>query len=306
MSDSRPILVTGSHRSGTTWVGKMLAASPRVAYISEPLNVNHRPGVFSAPVPYWYQVINENNETKYLPAFQSLLEYRYHVFDEIKSLRSHKDAARMGRDALIFAKGKVLKQRPLLKDPFAVFSATWFAQRLNCHIVITVRHPAAFAGSLKKLNWPFDFANLLNQRGEVPGLTAQDSAEMEAMDSRDIIGQAALLWRIIHRFVHLTRNLFPLFNIVRHEDLSLDPLAGYADLYEKLGLQFTEDVQRTILNSSSAENPAELSRQTVHSVKLDSRASVGSWKKKLGADEIARIREITAPVSGYFYSDAEW
>ncbi len=37
MSDTlHPILVTGTHRSGTTWVGKMLAAGPSTAYISEP------------------------------------------------------------------------------------------------------------------------------------------------------------------------------------------------------------------------------------------------------------------------------
>ena len=50
----RPILVTGAHRSGTTWVGKMLAASREVAYISEPLNKWHRPGVMAIPVEYWY------------------------------------------------------------------------------------------------------------------------------------------------------------------------------------------------------------------------------------------------------------
>ena len=33
-----PILVTGSHKAGTTWVGEMLAASRRVGYISEPFN----------------------------------------------------------------------------------------------------------------------------------------------------------------------------------------------------------------------------------------------------------------------------
>ena len=37
MIDTKPILVTGSHRSGSTWVGKMLATSPSVNYIHEPL-----------------------------------------------------------------------------------------------------------------------------------------------------------------------------------------------------------------------------------------------------------------------------
>ena len=39
-----PILVTGAHRTGTTWVGKMLSANSQTAYMSEPLNVLHRPG----------------------------------------------------------------------------------------------------------------------------------------------------------------------------------------------------------------------------------------------------------------------
>jgi LPS sulfotransferase NodH len=59
MADSplTPILVTGTHRSGTTWLGKMLAADASTAYISEPLNVLHRPGVLRAEVRHWYQYI---------------------------------------------------------------------------------------------------------------------------------------------------------------------------------------------------------------------------------------------------------
>jgi LPS sulfotransferase NodH len=32
----RPILVTGAHRSGTTWVGKMLALAAGTGYAHEP------------------------------------------------------------------------------------------------------------------------------------------------------------------------------------------------------------------------------------------------------------------------------
>ncbi len=61
-----------------------------------------------------------------------------------------------------------------------------------------------------------------------------------------------------------------------------------------------------ILNSSSSENPTELSKKKVHSVKLDSRANVNNWKKHLSADEITRIRKMTEGVSHLFYSDEEW
>jgi hypothetical protein len=41
-------------------------------------------------------------------------------------------------------------------------------------------------------------------------------------------------------------------------------------------------------------------------VKLDSRANVDNWKKRLSMEEITRIRKMTEGVSHLFYSDAEW
>jgi len=37
-NERRPVLVTGSMRSGTTFVGNVLAASDRLFYLHEPLN----------------------------------------------------------------------------------------------------------------------------------------------------------------------------------------------------------------------------------------------------------------------------
>jgi len=301
-----PILVTGAHRSGTTWVGKMLAAAPQTAYISEPLNVLHRRGVYRADVDHWYTYITEENETKYLSAFQELLKFQYHPFAELISLRSRKDILRMGRDLAIFVNGKFRDQRALIKDPFAVFSAPWFAQKLNCQIVFTIRHPAGFASSLKRLNWPFDFHHLLEQPMLMHEHLENDRVDMEKIQADDIVGQSALLWRMVYRSVHTTLGLFPHFKIVRHEDLSLDPVTGYMSLYESLGLNFTDNVRETILNSSSSENPSELSKKKVHSVKLNSRANMDNWKKRLAADEITRIRKMTEDVSHLFYSDSEW
>jgi hypothetical protein len=106
--------------------------------------------------------------------------------------------------------------------------------------------------------------------------------------------------------VHATRERNPDFLIVRHEDLSRDPIPGYRALYSALGLEFTPRVEKTILNSSSSENPRELSRKKVHGTKLDSRANVDSWKKRLTVEEIEHVREMTEDVSRLYYSDAEW
>lgn len=302
---SHPLLVTGAHRTGTTWVGKMLAAGG-FAYVSEPLNVWHRPGVMAAPVRHWYQYITRENEAEFLPAFQKTLALRYGLLAEIKSLKSRRDFLRMGRDLGIFLRGRITRQPALLKDPFAVFSLPWFVERLNCRVVVTVRHPAAFASSLKKLNWPFDFRDLLDQPLLMRDHLEPFRADMQRVAADDILGQAALLWRMVYRVVHATRERTLSIIVLRHEDLSLDPIAEYARVYESLGLAYTAQVQETIRNSSSSENPAELSSRKTHSVKLDSRANLENWKKRLSADEIARIRALTEDVASLFYADVKW
>ena len=303
---SNPILVTGTHRSGTTWVGKMLAADASTAYISEPLNVLHRPGVLRAKVKHWYQYICEDNEAEFLPAFQELLEFDYHLWDEIRSIRSRRDFLRMGRDFAIFYNGLMRGQRVLMKDPFAVFSMDWFAKRLNCKVVIAVRHPAAFVSSLKRLNWPFDLRDLLDQPLLMRDHLEPYRGQIEAAQKGDEIEQWALLWNLIYRSVHAAIQRNPGFIAVRHEDLSLDPVNRYQELYRALDLEFTPRVEKIILRSSSSDNPAEPPRKSIYSVKVDSRATMTNWKKRLTEEEIQRIRELTADVAPLYYSDAEW
>jgi Sulfotransferase family len=303
---NHPILVTGAHRSGTTWAGKMLAADADTAYISEPLNVLHRPGVFKAQVKHWYQYICEENEQEFLPAYQNLLEFDYHLMDEIRSLRSRKDFLRMGRDFMIFYNALERGQRALLKDPFAVFSVPWFAKRLNCRVVITVRHPAAFASSLQRLGWSFDFKNLLDQPLLMRDHLGPYREQMLAIKAEDVISQGALLWTMIYSVVRKFQQSNTDWLVLRHEDLSLDPVHRYRELYDVLSLDFTKRVEKVILDSSSSENPAEASVKKKYSVKLDSAANIKNWKKRLDAEVVERIRGITSETADYYYPGESW
>ena len=62
----------------------------------------------------------------------------------------------------------------------------------------------------------------------------------------------------------------------------------------------------TILNASSSENPTELTKKKAHTVKLDSRANLDNWKKRLSEAEITRVRNMTGKTAKLFYSDEEW
>jgi len=308
MPNKKPILVTGAHRSGTTWVGKMLASGGEVAYISEPLNVLHRRGVLRAPVDRWYTYICSNNENIYLKAMQETLSFQYHTSLEIRDIHSMKDLLRMGRDWYRFQSGRFSRKRPLLKDPFAVFSIPWFIEQFNCQVVITIRHPAAFVSSLKRLGWQFDFNDLLNQPLLLRDWLSPHAEQIRKLSQQehDVISQASWLWCMIYQVTREYEQRFPEILVARHEDLSMQPLEGFKKLFNALYLSMNERARKQIQQSSSSENPSELTLRKVHSTRMDSRSSLNNWKNRLTAGEIDQIRLITQDIAAYYYADFEW
>jgi hypothetical protein len=195
-----------------------------------------------------------------------------------------------------------------MRDPFAVFSLDWFVHRLNCIVVVVVRHPAAVVSSLKRLGYTFDFKNLLQQPLLMTDRLEPFRPQMEAAlaSPTDVIRQGALLWTMIYDCVSENDRIGHDVHIVRHEDLSLGPQQEYARLYAALGLPFTMKARRKIARFTSGSNPKEVSLATPFKVRLDSRANLNNWKHRLQQDEIRRIRTLTTDVAARYYSGDEW
>src|SRR5262249_44032191 len=72
----RAILVTGSHRSGSTWLGRVLSAAPDVVYVHEPFSPLNPLGVAcEAEGGVWFQYINHRNEAQYVPTLSRILGF---------------------------------------------------------------------------------------------------------------------------------------------------------------------------------------------------------------------------------------
>jgi hypothetical protein len=284
----------------------MLVAGGQAALITEPFNRFHPTGIMRARVRLPYTYVCKENESQYLIPMQELLAYRYHYWAQLKS-HPVKDIPRAVRDAFGFFRARFAGRRPLLKDPFAVFSVPWFAERLQCRVVIVVRHPVAFVSSLKRLDWSFDFNDLLSQPLLMDRLLPSFRAEMELMHRhpRDVIGQASLLWRIIYDVVARYRASSPAITVVRHEDLSIDPVASFRQLYATLELSYTARAQSTVVSSSMENNPAELAPQNPHALRLNSRANLQNWRHRLTPEEVEHVLEATQEVLPLFYSHSE-
>jgi hypothetical protein len=296
------------YRSGTTWIARMLEAAGGVTLVSEPFNPRHRPGVLRSPFTVSYLYVTEENEDRYRVAIGDTLRLRYRPLAELSSLRTGRQAAKMVKNWTDFTWGRLARRRPLVKDPFAVLSAPWLARRFDAEVVVSVRHPAAVVSSTMRLGWkPFDFQNLLQQPLLIRDLPEEvrDEIERAAAGAPDVLEAASLLWKVIYGAVARFPG-HPGIHVVRHEDLSLQPVEGFDRLYGEVGLPFSDRARATIAEATSSANPQEQREGDPHSVRLDSRANIGNWQRRLSPDDVARIRSITGDVAGRYYSGPEW
>ncbi len=316
MTPAKPILVTGSHRSGTTWVGRMLAAAPSVLYIHELFNptlARKNRGICRARFDYWFTYVSAANEQNYYREIRQALELRYNLPAKLQTVRSRRALRRAVRERSQFAQSRRAGDRPLLKDPIAFFSAEWLAARFAMDVVVLIRHPAAFAGSLKVKNWRFPFSHFLEQPLLMEAYLRPYEAEIAqfAQKEQDIVDQAALLWKLIHCVILQFQQEHPDWLFVRHEDLSQDPAAGFRSLFARLGLDYSAEAARTVQAYSAPGATAvaaseEREAQLFAALRRNSAANVWTWKERLTPGEIGRVRDRVAEISQAFYTEAEW
>lgn len=282
-------MVTGSHRSGTTWAGRMLAAAPGVGYIHEPFNPGIAPGVLGEPLPAWFLHIDHANEAEYAARFEGLLDYRYPLVRNLARISSIAEISKLLGDQRRMVRYRLRGDRPLVKDPIAIFSAEWLAARFGFEVLVMIRHPAAFCASLIAMDWHFDFSNFSSQPSLIGRYLAAFAGEIadHAANPRDITGQAILLWNCIYTAIGEYRNSHPRWQFVRHEDISRNPEQGFSDIYEGFGLAMNRCARAAIMAAFDGHNPAD-------------------WRRFLSPEQIERIRSGTAVVAAGFYAEDDW
>ena len=92
MNKNKPILITGCHRSGTTWIGKTIAYSNNIIYIGEPFNPNlsKRGGICGFKFKNWFEYISEENQDQYYTPILKMINLDY----DWKSLRQTENSLR--------------------------------------------------------------------------------------------------------------------------------------------------------------------------------------------------------------------
>ncbi|MBN1598317.1 MAG: sulfotransferase [Bacteroidales bacterium] len=299
----KDIIVTGSHRSGSTWVGNVLCATGELLYIHEPFNpINIKTN--RAPLNYWFEYLSADDNTERQESFMKYLK-EYKTFRPFMLPRQLLQTEKLRDYAGLILQQvrKLFKERAVYKDPIAIFSAEWMYEIMNFDIVVIIRHPAAFTQSLKSVGWFHDFTHFTQQEKlmvTIPSVYQNDIDRIlsDGKMKANIIEHAVLLWNIIHNRIHEYRQKHPEWIFVRHEDLSNNPVELFAEIYNKLEINFSNRARSYIKKTTESSRQSKLKR--------DSRSNITKWKKMLSEEEIEFIREKTKSVSDLFYNNSDW
>ncbi|MCI5224841.1 MAG: hypothetical protein D3924_19775 [Candidatus Electrothrix sp. AR4] len=302
----KPILVTGSHRSGTTWTGKNLAQAPHTGYIHEPFNIDAKFGVVENPFNNWFQYICDENSAEFIEVLRRVIQYGYPLRRNLARAKTVQMVNKIAKCQMLSLLHKIKNDPPIVKDPIAIFSADWLSKTFDMDVIVLIRHPAAFCSSLKKKNWLFDFDHFIKQPLLMHKYLNIFEKKIHSCmkNKKDIIDQGILLWNCIYHTVNIYQQDHPEWLFVRHEDLSSKPVDQFRSIYETFNLKFTSKVNSIIIKNSGAHNPTE--QQPGNEFIRNSNENIYNWKRRLTQGEIERIKENTFEISKLFYTENEW
>ena len=304
MAGTKPILVTGSHRSGTTWVGKMLALHHSIAYLHEPFNKFYSNTGYGIRPDHWYQFINEDNEDPFFEKINRLLAFKFLSFPP-SGFGSIDDVKIYLKRNYEISFHKIHHRRPLVKDPLALFSTPWLERRFSFVPVVMIRNPAAFYHSLQKRNWQFNFNELYCQKSLMEQYLSpfNEAVREYAGNQYPLIDQTILLWKVVHHVIKEYEDKYQDWLFVRHEDVAQDPLSWFEYLYDQLGIPFSDKIGKTIEKYSGKEKQETPGANPVNQIRRDSRSIAQKWKSELEPSTIEYIYEQTSHLLHHFYPE---
>jgi hypothetical protein len=300
--DRKHILVTGTHRSGTTWVGRTLSQAENVELVYEPFNLETTRYNFEYKFDHWFE---------HVPTSKNCPEIKQEFDRYIPNSRFQypakicRETGLSWRSPFIYLKYLMLsddRPRYLLKDPIALLSAGWLYERYQLKVICMIRNPLAFAGSLKKQGWDFDFKNFLEQKELMDTWLNPFKEEIEKTDAEgDFIDRISLLWNVLNYVILEYKNKYPDWFFIKHGRLARDPVENYRKMFEYLELDFNSVVEQYIVEYTSRKNPVEAKSNEYQP--RDAKKAVEAWRDRLTEEEIERVKEATSEIFKKLYPD---
>ena len=264
-------LLASSGRSGSTWLGDMLAATPGTQQIFEPLDPRNSE-VYRRLMAWPPGLTPSAFKRKYLRPDANAPEWAAFWEDVLRG--------RVRTYLTDYTRTSFFPNRFLVKVIRANMMLGFVAQQFGPRLIFLMRHPAAVVNSMfyrVKATWPADVRDLLSQEALVEDVLRPWVREIEQV--RDGFEALAVWWAVENR-------------------VALDQLAGrghYLIFYEWLSLRPQEEMARLLrwLGVHEDAVPASLLYQYSRMTSVRQRQSqekdvmrrLTAWRRELTPEE---------------------
>ena len=300
------VFVTGIPRSGSTFLGKVLCAATGVAYLHEPFNPAK--GVKGCTKRYLY--LDRDSEGSQESAVREAVQ----MLGNLKA--SYIEKPRISRTAFVDTLSRAVGGRGglnqmiarltpglntgILKDPTAFLMADYLFSRHGMKPVIIVRHPASWYASWKRMGWQTNMDLMFAQPAVVQKYLFDDVDLFKRVRTGSV-EEAALFWKSVY-CVLLTQADKHGWTVIKHEDLSLNPVDEAKKLYQDLALPWSSRVERKI-ERWTTNNSADAPSGRPLDIRRDSANIFSSRIAEVSDDERTVLYKMTLPISSRFYDE---
>jgi len=287
-----PIFISGTHRSGTTWVARMLAV-PGLWYSHEPFNPNKN---------IWHESFTYVRDTESNSAVDSVMEQVL-----AGGLRQTAMNGPVDHPLMPLRMFRPPIQRIMIKDPLACLLTGYFAARYDLQTLVLFRHPCGFVSSVTRLGWPTGgfLKDFLGREQLIADHLSPYVSLMEKYANQKSIAAAAVLHGVMNKAIW---NMVQTHSLkwTLFEDLCADPIEKFKKLFEWFNLPYGPDTRlhHERLCSNGSANSADYQP---HAVARNSSAMARSWRKHLSRADAETVREIWRQFDLPLYLQAdEW
>jgi hypothetical protein len=276
-------LIAGHGRSGTTWVGNIIANARRVLYCFEP----------GSPVVtgegdsnIWFRYLQPGDPDK---LFQQLFDTAF-------------EGLPYGRRWRRAAWHRLLPgYRIVVKEVAAFMCLEWLAERYDPAVLVVIRHPCPTI--LSELSQGTD-----SEQSRLSLLRQSRLWDSDLEPYRGVLEAAhspleilAAIWSVRHRVLANAQARHPEWRLVFYEDLCTEPVLQFSNLFRELGLPWTQDVEKYVIHSSTTQSPGQYSGRRLSTHQLH------KWQQEMTIGEIESVRLTVEQFDLPFYrAEADW
>ncbi len=315
--------IFGTGRSGTTWLGSIIDAHPRVAYRFEPIhalsndkrmqqirqriNASHGREIEQALKDLKALLIRANPRIErppFYPKSNRRLQGRTLLNRACKALPPLSSAY-----ALLYPESN--EAHLVLKEVSMEHELGVLAKSGMVSIVYLIRHPAAFVASMES---GIQKGVMNDTRARIALDLAEERAPdihrmyIDQADSLSLQQRLAISWvadtNLAMKGIEKRDTVLPIV----YEDLCQNISARSSDIYDHLGLDMPTQARDIISKFEETPSSQEFGVNPYFSVFRNPLESMNKWKSKLSTDTINNIRHIAEQALAYnkFKDHWEW